>query len=109
MTIRADRVFSTPPTSAPISDAPTRRGFLAQAAGVAAGGSVLIGASIIAAPATASCGAPDQILAAIEAHKAAFHAVLPQIDIQNELERELMQLKRRGAGEVVWEDPRWIA
>ena len=40
---KADRVHSTPPTNTPISqvDATSRRRFLSQAAGVAAGGTVL--------------------------------------------------------------------
>jgi hypothetical protein len=36
---QADRVYSTPPTNAPV--APTRRCFISQAAGVAAGGAAL--------------------------------------------------------------------
>lgn len=45
---KADRVLSTPPTSTPISqvDATSRRPFLTQAAGVAAGGTVLALATI---------------------------------------------------------------
>ncbi|MBR1157272.1 hypothetical protein [Bradyrhizobium sp. JYMT SZCCT0428] len=81
---QADRVHSTPPTSTTISqnqhaEAPSRRRFLAQAAGVAAGSAVLIGASTIADPAIASHSGPDPILAAIEAHKAAFRAVIAEL------------------------------
>jgi hypothetical protein len=55
---QADRVHSTPPTNTPISQGATsRRRFLSQAAGVAAGGTVLALAAIppasaMAAPAT---------------------------------------------------------
>jgi hypothetical protein len=49
--IHAESVHSTPPTNTPISqrhpvDAPSRRRFLHQAAGVAAGGTVLAMATI---------------------------------------------------------------
>jgi hypothetical protein len=56
---QADSVYSTPPinTSANTPHS-SRRGFLTQAAGVAAGSAVLIWASTIAAPAIASHGGP---------------------------------------------------
>ena len=61
---QADSVHSTPPTNAPISethpvDTPSRRRFLSQAAGVAAGGAVLALAAI--PPATAA-NAPASLL-----------------------------------------------
>jgi hypothetical protein len=68
---KADRVLSTPPTNTPISqvDATSRRRFLTQAAGIAAGGTVLAlataaapagaaGATIVAVP-TIAQAAPD--------------------------------------------------
>jgi hypothetical protein len=69
--IQADSVHSTPPinTSAinPSSRADTsRRGFLAQAAGVAAGGAALGAGLPLPAPAATPEGVPDPILAAIE-------------------------------------------
>jgi hypothetical protein len=48
-----------------------RRGFLSQAAGVAAGSAVLAIGATIPAPAIASQRVPDPILEAIEAHRAA--------------------------------------
>jgi hypothetical protein len=66
---KADRVLSTPPTNTPISqvDATSRRRFLTNAAGVAAGGSVLALATIPPAlAANAPAGSPDPIPAAID-------------------------------------------
>jgi hypothetical protein len=68
---------------------PTRRRFLSQAAGVAAGSAVLIGASTVAAPAIASHGGPDPIFAAIEAHKAARAVVYSACDDISAAEREI--------------------
>jgi hypothetical protein len=58
--IQADRVHSTPPTNTTISrnDAPSRRRFLSQAAGVAAGGTVLALATIPPASAVAAPAVP---------------------------------------------------
>jgi hypothetical protein len=57
---KADRVHSTPPTNTTISrnDTPSRRSFLSQAAGVAAGGAVLALATIPPAPAVAAPAVP---------------------------------------------------
>jgi hypothetical protein len=66
---QADSVLSTPPTNTPAVH--SRRGFLAQAAGVAAGGAALGMAIPLPAPAATPQGVPDPILEAIEAHKAA--------------------------------------
>jgi hypothetical protein len=83
---QADRVHSTPPTNTPISqnhpvDAPSRRRFLSQAAGVAASGTVL---ALAAVSATADAAAPmaslassgvDPIFALIEDCRAAAKTV----------------------------------
>jgi hypothetical protein len=115
--IQADSVLSTPPTNASAINqtSPSRRGFLAQAAGVAAGSAVLIGASALAAPATAAQGGPDPILPAIEVHKATMRAVRAELDVHTQLEIELPPNKRQSDVNA-WEeliifddDPRWIA
>jgi ferric-dicitrate binding protein FerR (iron transport regulator) len=56
---RADRVHSTPPTNTPVD--PTRRRFLSQAAGVAAGGTALAlaAANALASPATRTKRPPE--------------------------------------------------
>jgi hypothetical protein len=66
---KADSVLSTPPANTRISqvDATSRRRFLSQAAGVAAGGSVLALATITPAPAA---GAPASALDAANASPA---------------------------------------
>ena len=109
---RADTRLSTPPTNTPISqirsDAPSRRRFLAQAAGGAALGMAL------PLPAGASERVPDPILAAIEAHKAARAAFEAAVRRHSALERELPAEKRQSSV-TVWEedivttdDARWI-
>ncbi len=83
--IQADRVHSTPPTNtsatAPQS---SRRGFLVQAAGVAAGGAAIgAGLPLPASPAaTAQRGdaEADPIFAAIEAHRIAQQAYITAVD-----------------------------
>jgi hypothetical protein len=67
----ADSVHSTPPTNSPISQGATsRRRFLSQAAGVAAGGTVLALATIPPASAVAAPASPlDPVFALIAAHK----------------------------------------
>ena len=74
---QADRVYSTPPTNAPAD--PTRRRFLSQSAGVAAGGTVL---ALAIPPALAMAG-DDPIFAVIETHKklrAEWLALCDQLD-----------------------------
>ena len=70
---QADRVLSTPPTNTsalPVD--PSRRGFLAQAAVVAAGGAALgVALPLPVIPSEASERFPDPILAAIERHRTA--------------------------------------
>jgi hypothetical protein len=64
---QADRVLSTPPTNTPTST--TRRGFLSQGAGAAAGGAVLaLATSSPASTAVASATAADPVFSVIAAH-----------------------------------------
>jgi hypothetical protein len=78
---KADRVHSTPPTSAPISqvDATSRRRFLTNAAGVAAGGAALALATIPPVSAVAAPASPaDPVFALIASHRevdATVHAI----------------------------------
>ena len=65
----AKRVHSTTRLNAPAD--PTRRHFVTQAAGVAAGGTVL------ALAAAAPAGFPDPVYDLIEAHRTAYAAYLP--------------------------------
>jgi hypothetical protein len=67
---------------------PTRRHFLSQAAGVAAGGAVLALATIPPAPVLAApAGLPDAVFSLIGAHRMAQAAHLIAIEEQNRLER----------------------
>jgi hypothetical protein len=86
---QADSVHSTPPTNTSALPADkSRRGFLAQAAAVAAGG-VTLG---LALPLPGSAGAaervPDLILDLIEAHRRAHLAHLESLELQSRLERK---------------------
>jgi hypothetical protein len=96
------------------SDNRTRRGFLTQAAAVAAGGAAIGVALPLPGSAGESVRVPDPIYAAIEAHKAARAAVYSIIDAHQALERELPCDKRRSSvsvwGEEIVEtdDSRWI-
>ena len=89
---RADSVHSTPPTNTSANNIvdPSRRGFLVQAAVVAAGGAA-IGMSL---PLPVSAGGaervPDPIHAAIEAHKAVYADFWRAIDALCALERGIM-------------------
>jgi hypothetical protein len=85
MTIQADGMFIMPRTNSPISlidtlDVPSRRRFRSQAAGAAAGGTVLALAAVsatVAADRPAAAPAdrePDPIFAKIEAHRVAERA-----------------------------------
>jgi hypothetical protein len=92
----------------------TRRRFLSQAAGVAAGGAVLGMALPMPVPAGALERVPDPILEAIEAHKAARATWLEWVCRHSDLEQELPKEKRQSNIDV-WEeliifadDPRWI-
>lgn len=83
---RADRVLSTPPTSAPIDT--TRRRFLSQAALVAAGGAALGVALPLPVSAEATERVPDPIFAAIEAHRAAVLADKEAVRVEFSYEEE---------------------
>jgi len=93
---------------------PTRRRFLSQAASVAAGSAVLAAGATIPAPAEALPRAPDPILEAIEAHKAARAIWVANVYRHSDLEDELPKDKRRSFVHVdrdeIFEtdDPRWI-
>jgi hypothetical protein len=100
---QADSVHSTPPTNTPISqnDAPSRRRFLSQAAGVAAGGTVL---ALAAVSATADAAAPtvalassgtDPIFALIEEYRAAAKTAAAAA---SELSRREEMLLEQGLG-----------
>jgi hypothetical protein len=99
-------------STAPV--APTRRRFLSNAAGLAAGGTVLAVAAVAPALATAAPASPDPIFAALEAHKAATVAFVSCISAHSKLEAELPKDRRRSnidAHEhkiVETDDPRWI-
>ncbi len=84
---QADCVHSTPPTNTPIDT--TRRWFLSQAAGLAAGGAALAMALPLPVSAGDSQRVPDPICAAIEAHKAAVAAGEAAYDRFAALEEEL--------------------
>jgi hypothetical protein len=118
--IQADSVHSTPPTNtSATTPQPSRRGFLVQAAGVAAGGAAL-GAglplpALPAATAQSSAAEADPIFAAIEAHRAAIAAHDQAVGIENSLEESLPKEQRQSRMKV-WEktivgtdDPSWIA
>jgi hypothetical protein len=100
---KADRVHSTPPTNTPISqvDATSRRRFLSQAAGVAAGGTVLALATVSA---TADAAVPvasltpsgiDPIYAAIERHKQAAAVWDAAVDVRSNINDLQMTAKQR--------------
>jgi hypothetical protein len=119
MSIPSDRVHSTPPTNTsainPSSSAEaSRRGFLVQAAGVAAGGAALGAGLPLPAPAGTSQEVPDAILAAIENHKAAHRSLTEMVHIQFDLEELLPSDKQQSHIDawdeniVATDDPRWI-
>jgi hypothetical protein len=90
---QADRVLSTPPTNTPISQGypeavTSRRRFLSQAAGVAAGGAAMALAAIPPATAASAPTSPlDAIYGLIETHRAAHAAHLVVCDGQDRLEQ----------------------
>jgi hypothetical protein len=114
--IQADSVHSTPPTNTsainPSSSVETsRRGFLVQAAGVAAAGAALGAGLPLPAPAQ---DALDPILAAIETHKAVYKSLADAVHTHSDLEQLLPRDKRQSSIDaweeniVVTDDPRWI-
>jgi hypothetical protein len=92
--IQADSVHSTPPTNtSAIQAQSSRRGFLVQAAGVAAGGAALGMAIPLPAPAAP---AVDPVFELIEAHRKAHAAHMAALHLQTRFER------RYGAGHGHW-------
>jgi hypothetical protein len=118
--IQAESVHSTPPTNTSATEPQSsRRGFLVQAAGVAAGGAALgVGLPLPSSPARtaqSSDAEADPIFAAIEAHRAAIAAHDQAVGIENSLEESLPDEQRQSRMKV-WEktivetdDPSWIA
>jgi hypothetical protein len=117
---KADSVHSTPPTN---TSAPTphssRRGFLVQAAGVAAGGAAIGAGLPLPASTTASAqisdAEADPIFAAIEAHRRAVAAHAEAVETETALEVSLPEDQRQ-SDITAWEekivetdDPRWLA
>jgi hypothetical protein len=113
---QAKSVLSTPPTN---TSAASRRSFLVQAAGAAAGGATL-GVSLplptlpAAAAAQSSNAEADPIFAAIEAHRRAIAAHNDAVCAESALEQSLPRDRRRSritASEeniVENDDPRWL-
>jgi hypothetical protein len=117
---QAKSVHSTPPTNSSASEPQSsRRGFLVQAAGVAAAGAAL-GAGL-PLPASSSLTLPgldaeaDPIFAAIEAHRKAIAAHSEAVGTEGALEESLPDDQQRSVL-TVWreeivetDDPSWIA
>jgi hypothetical protein len=86
--IQADRVLSTPPTNtSATTPQSSRRGFLVQAAGVAAGGAA-IGAGLPLPARSAAAAATDPAFVVIAEKRAADIAHGVAIDAQDEAERD---------------------
>jgi hypothetical protein len=117
---QAKSVHSTPPTN---TSAPTpqssRRGFLVQAAGAAAGGAAIGAGLPLPAPSAATLQSSDAevdpIFAAIEAHRRAVAAHGEAVETEMALEVSLPEGQRQSDIKV-WEekivetdDPRWLA
>jgi hypothetical protein len=117
---QADSVHSTPPTNtSATSPQSSRRGFLVQAAGVAAGGAAL-GAglplpALPAAPALGGDGEADPIIAAIEAHRTALAAHDEAVGIEDSLQESLpddqtqSRVTARRETIVETDAPSWVA
>lgn len=96
----------------------SRRGFLAQAVALAAGGAVAGVALPLPDPAQAAVETPDPIFAAIERHRVAYAAYNATLG-EDELEEAIPRDRRRSSiwdainGEPDWrfptDDPAWIA
>jgi len=106
------QVDSENSTAMPVGS--TRRRFLSQTAARTAGGAVLATALSVSALAAGAEQAPDPILAAIEAHKAAHAKLVSWVDRHCKLENELPEERRRSSitasdEEIVeTDDRRWI-
>jgi hypothetical protein len=97
---RADSVHSTPPTNTPVD--PTRRRFLSQAAGVAAGSAALALATIPpVSAATAPASPVDPVFALIAKHRAEHQAYGAALEARDELHETLPSEVLRGA-RVQW-------
>jgi hypothetical protein len=117
---KADSVLSTPPTNtSATTPRSSRRGFLVQAAGVAAGGAALgAGLPLPASPAATALGSDaeaDPIFAAIEAHRRAIAAHSEAVGTEDALQaslpddhqRSVLNVRREEIVET--DDPGWIA
>jgi hypothetical protein len=107
---KSDRVLGTPPTNMSAKNLnssvdSSRRLFLVQAAGAAAGGAALGAVLPLPLSAATSQGDADPILAAIAAHKLAFANVISAICVQDVVEDEIQKEKCRRSEDV---NPRWI-
>jgi hypothetical protein len=103
-----------------LTAAPTRRRFLSQVAGVAAGGAILALATNPPAPAvaalTGTAANPEVIFGLIEDHRAAVASEDMAWTYYSELEVAIPEEQRRGdtmfrleVTEVATDDPRWTA
>ena len=111
----ADSVHSTPPTNT----SATRRRFLSQSAGMAAGGAILALATIPPAPAVAAppraAAKSEAIFSLIKDHRAAIASKDVALRYYLGLEEAIPKEQRRGsmfrweATEVATDDPRWTA
>jgi hypothetical protein len=118
--IQAESVHSTPPTNtSATTPQSSRRGFLVQAAGVAAGGAALGAGLPLQAPAAqttqSSDAEADPIFPAIESHRRAVAAHGEAVETEMALEVSLPEDQRQSDIKV-WEekivetdDPRWLA
>jgi hypothetical protein len=110
-TPRLNSSLSNPAETTAAVDA-SRRRFLSQAAAATAGGAALVVALPLPGAAAGAGQAPDPVLAAIEAHKAASAKVASWVDRYGKLENELPEERRRSniSNEEIVEtdDPRWI-
>jgi hypothetical protein len=114
--IQAESVLSTPPTNtSATTPKSSRRRFLVQAAGVAAGGATLGATLALPTPSVATVQGADPMLAAIEAHQRAVAAHEEAVGIEMDLEVNLARDRRRSVL-TVWEekivetdDARWPA
>src|SRR5207249_680611 len=92
----------------------TRRRFLSQAAGVAAGSAALAMATTAPLPAMTLPGVPGPILEAIEGHRAAYAAFDAAVRLNGKLDEELSSDRTRSKINqwettiVKTDDPRWI-
>jgi hypothetical protein len=117
---QADSVHSTPPTNTSATEPKSsRRGFLVQAAGVAAGGAALGAGLPLPAPAASTAlgsdAEADPIFAAIETHRRAIAAHSEAVGTEDALGANLPDDQQRSVltawrEEIVeTDDPRWIA